>query len=127
MNLNTELKRIKDYIANLSEEEFDSILSNCGIESIQPSADSDYGWKMILSTFARKFDNIKMIYTGQCETGKDIIIIVDNICSDEVFQYNDFCFELMDDFSDIGNFMIFDEAEFEGMEYKNYTKMYQKG
>ena len=44
-------------------------------------------------------------------------------------DYNDFCFELLEDYNSITNFYIFDEEEYESMkmEYAGYKKIYQRG
>ena len=38
----TEIERIKKIINDMSMEEFDDVLYNCGIESIKPSIESGY-------------------------------------------------------------------------------------
>lgn len=40
--MNAELERIKKHINNLSMEEFEEVLYNCGIERIKPSIESSY-------------------------------------------------------------------------------------
>ena len=37
-----EFQKIKQHIDVLSQEEFDNILFDCGIETIKPSIESDY-------------------------------------------------------------------------------------
>ena len=91
--------------------------------------DGSITWKKGVKSFARLYENIRQIYVGQCDGSTELVIVVNDVLLDEVLGYNEFCFELLEDFEDIANFYIFDEEEFESMsvEYSEYNKLYQRG
>lgn len=87
--------------------------------------DKTIEWKRGLCSLARNYENIKDIYVGETKGDYEVIIVVQDVLCSEVLAYNDFCFELMEDFQDIKNFSVFDEEEYEGMksEYVKYSKL----
>lgn len=86
-------------------------------------------WGKGLISLANTYQNINAIYVKQNKEDTEFLLVVDDILSDEVLQYNEFCFELLEDFPEIDNFYIFDEEEYKGMyaEYVDFNKLYQRG
>lgn len=86
-------------------------------------------WKKGLLSLARKYENITAIYLKQYKEKMEFIIIVKDILCDEVLAYNEFCFELLEDFPRIDNFYIFDETEYKDMhaEYTEFNNIFQRG
>lgn len=86
-------------------------------------------WKKGLLSLARKYENITAIYLKQYKEDIEFLIIVNDILSDEVLAYNEFCFELIEDFPEIDNFYIFGESEYKDMytEYTEFNNIFQRG
>lgn len=86
-------------------------------------------WQKGLLSLANTYSNISAIYVNHERESTEFLLVVDDVLSDEVLQYNEFCFELMEDVPQISNFYIFDEEEYRGMhtEYADYNQFYLRG
>lgn len=86
-------------------------------------------WKFTLSKFSREHCDIDSVYVGRTEKGNEFVIVVDDSASDNVLDYNGFCFELEEKHTDIADFMIVDREEYDGMEdfFSLLKKIYQRG
>ena len=83
-------------------------------------------WRNSLVNFARTQDDIVNVYV---ENGNEFVIVMEDSASDKVLEYNEFGFQLAEKYSNIKNFMVIDEEEFESMEdfFSDLKKIYQRG
>lgn len=122
----TETKEIATDIMNLVSSSNDYNLMSIIAKKIESwKNDTRLIWKEALNSYARTHQDILQIWIYENE----IIVVVDSVISDDIIEHNDFCFDLMDKFNGICNFMIFDLEEFESLqsEFLDYKKTYQRG
>ena len=88
----------------------------------------DYEWKNLLENYGRLHQDIATIFVGKNIFGNEFVIVVDSVITQDVFEHNDFCFDLCEDYTDIDNFIVLDIEEFSCMEleYRDYKKVYQR-
>lgn len=135
-----EVKRTDYAVSEIKELTFDIMdkVSNNGNVSLMNTIarnvrnwkkDKTIEWKSSLNAYARSREDIVNIYVGKNTTGNEVIIVADDVVSEQVLEHNEFCFELLDTHADIVNFMVLDQEEYECMsiEFEGYKKIYQRG
>lgn len=125
-----ELKELTLDIMNAVSIDGNSMLMHTIARNVHAwKNDKTSEWKSTLSSYARSRVDIMSIYVGRNESGDEFIIVADDVTSDEILDHNEFCFELVDKYDGIDNFMVLDMEEFESMDtmFRNHRKIYQRG
>lgn len=118
-----------DIMEKVSDKKDTELMNSIAAAVDMWKSDDTKEWKMSLINFARTQDDIVNVYAGKCEGENEFVIVMEDSASDNVLDYNEFGFQLAERYSNIKNFMVIDEEEFEGMEefFSDLKKIYQRG
>lgn len=123
-----QYKKLVSDMLNLSQKINKSIdlekISNC-IDSWKESCVNNQ-WVIQLKEYFSKCKDVLYIYV-YCN--REVVVVLEDITNDNLFIYNEFCFDLADKYQDINNFMVIDEEEAIGSQdlLRNYDMIYKKG
>lgn len=118
-----------DIMGFVSEDSNVELMNRIAAKVESWSRDKTLLWRNSLVEYGRTNDDIVAIYCKRKEGAGEIIVVADQSGGEAGLRHNDFCFELFDKYQDIGDFMVLDRGEFDGMKsyYKEFVKIYQRG
>lgn len=86
-------------------------------------------WKDEVILFCRNNSDIVSAMTGIKDDGQDLIIVMEDSTSDNVLDYNEFCFQMKEKYNEPDDFMVLDCNTAKGIEclYKKINTIYERG
>lgn len=90
---------------------------------------SSMTWLEELRHFCEKNQDIQSVYSVDFLCKKQLLIIVDDMASDKVLDYNGFAFDLRNRYKEIKDFMVIDRESYNCLknEFEKCDEVYRRG